>query len=436
MDAGNARVERLRRVNRYKAVQAELAREREEAEFTAMREKKAQAAARDEALAKELAEQQRLELKDAKMLQFVRDLPELRNLEAQLKHARMKVDRSDQVDECRKRRQNQLEEEREFCAFLAAKEAREKAEDEEKRRKAIQAFKEHQDAQLKLIEERRAQAERDAEKNRLERCAVDAVVSRLREKEFVEALERREKQRQFQAEQDEFYRLRKEIKESERLRQQREDEAIEAYLAEKGRRKEATEKLSREKEAIKARIYEEQSKKIMEERSKREELEGLLNDYYEAERMAKERQAIQDSKERSEKLADAVRQENWVLIQERIKERDREREEEAAMRQRIVEEFALKAKEKRLAAEREAELRKQKMLETEQRIERFRELKREEARLAAQVEEQERKRAEELQEYIRRARAQLLDQYLPSLGQHAPVRWLTSEEKDKYGFAK
>ncbi|AAZ12010.1 tumor suppressor, Mitostatin, putative [Trypanosoma equiperdum] len=436
MDAGDARVERLRRVNRYKAVQAELAREREEAEFQAMRERKISAAARDEALAKELAERQRLELKDAKMLQFVRDLPELRNLEAQLKHARMKVDRSDQVDECCKRREERLQEEREYNAYLAEKEAKEKAEEEEKRRKAIQAFNEHQAAQLKLIEERRAQAERDAEQSRQERFAVDAVAARLQEKEFLEALERREKQRQLQAEQDEFYRLRKEIKENERLRQQREDEAIEAYLAEKGRRRETDEKLLREKEAVKARILEEQSKKIMEERLKREELESLLSDYYEAERISRERQALADAKERSEKLADAVKQENWNLIQDRIKARDLERQEEAMMRQKAVEDLAQQAKAKRLERERQIEIKKQKILETERRLEKFQELKREEQRLAAEVEERERKRAEELQEYIRRARAQLLEEYVPTLGQHVPARLLTVDEKKKFGITK
>ncbi|EAN87385.1 hypothetical protein, conserved, partial [Trypanosoma cruzi] len=85
MDVNSARVERLRRVNRYKAVQAELALQREEEEIRASRERKMNAAARDEALAKQLAEEQRLELLDTKMLQLVREFPELRNLEAQLK---------------------------------------------------------------------------------------------------------------------------------------------------------------------------------------------------------------------------------------------------------------------------------------------------------------------------------------------------------------
>ncbi|ESL08765.1 hypothetical protein TRSC58_03527 [Trypanosoma rangeli SC58] len=67
MDANNARVERLRRVNRYKAVQAELALLREEEEFKASRERKMNAAARDEALAKQLAEEQRLDLLDTKI---------------------------------------------------------------------------------------------------------------------------------------------------------------------------------------------------------------------------------------------------------------------------------------------------------------------------------------------------------------------------------
>ncbi|RNF01365.1 meiosis-specific nuclear structural 1 [Trypanosoma conorhini] len=436
MDANNARVERLRRVNRYKAVQAELALQREEEEFKASRERKMNAAARDEALAKQLAEEQRLDLLDTKMLQLVRTFPELRNLEGQLKHALMKQGRKDQVEEMRQLRERQLQEEKDYIAYLNEQEKLAKAKEEERRRREIEAFQRHQAAQLDLIGERKAVAEREAEERRKERLAVDAVVARVHEKDFLEALERREKQRKLQVEHDEFYRLRAEIKEAERQRELREEEAINAYIAEQGRRKETDEKLAREREATKTRILEEQSKKIAEEQAKREELESLLNDYYEAERLAKERKAMKDEKEARERFAEAVKEENWKLIQAHQKEKEAERAEEIKLRQLMMEDLARKAKMDRLSRQRQLQLKQEHALEAEKMLEARRELKREEERQAALLEEQERKRQEELLEYIRRARAQLLADYLPRLGEFVPAHVLTVEEKKQYGIIK
>ncbi|RNF11327.1 meiosis-specific nuclear structural 1 [Trypanosoma rangeli] len=436
MDANNARVERLRRVNRYKAVQAELALLREEEEFKARRERKLNAAARDEALAKQLAEEQRLDLLDAKMLQLVRTFPELQNLERQLKHALTKQGRKDQVEEIRQLREQQLQEEKDYIAQLNEQNKLEKAKEEERRKREIEVFRRHQAAQMDLIEERQAVAKREAEERRKERIAVDAVVARVHEKDFLEALERREKQRKLQAEHDEFYRLREELKEAERQRELREEEAINAYIAEQGRRKETDAKLAREREATKSRILEEQSKKIAEEQAKRDELESLLNDYYEAERLIKERKAMKDEKEARERFAEAVKEENWKLIQAHQKEKEAERAEEIRLRQLMMEDLARKAKLDRLSRERQMQLKREHILEAEKMLEARRELKREEERQAALVEEHEKKREEELLEYIRRARAQLLADYLPRLGEFVPAHVLTVDEKKQYGITK
>ncbi|KAF8286325.1 putative tumor suppressor, Mitostatin [Trypanosoma cruzi] len=436
MDVNSARVERLRRVNRYKAVQAELALQREEEEIRASRERKMNAAARDEALAKQLAEEQRLELLDTKMLQLAREFPELRNLEAQLKHALMKQGRKDQVEEIRQLKEKKLQEEKNYIAYLNEQEELAKAKEEERRRKEVEAFQRHQAAQMDLIEERKTVAEKEAAERRKERIAVDAVVARAQEKDFLDALERREKQRQLQAEQDEFYRLRAEVKEAERRRALQEEEAINAYHAEQSRRKETNEKLAREREAIKARILEEQSRKIAEEQAKREELETLLNDYYEAERLAKERKAMKDEKEARERFAEEVKQENWRLIQDRLKEKEAERAEEIRLRQLMMEDLARKAKLERFSRQRQMQIKREHILEAEKMLEARRELKREEERQSALVEEREKKRQEELLEYVRRARAQLLADYLPKLGEFVPAHVLTVDEKRQYGIIK
>lgn len=436
MNANNARVERLRRVNRYKAVQAELALQKEEEEFRINREKKLKAAACDEALAKELANEQRLELLDEKMLQLVRTFPELRNLEDQLKHAAMKHGRKDQVEEMRLMREKRLEEERKYIAYLNEQERLAKEKEDARYREEKEAFKRHQKAQLELIEEHKCIAEREAENRRKERMAVDAVVARVQEKEFLDALERREKQRKLQAEQEEFYRLRAALKEAEKQREQKEQAAIDAYIAEKGRQKEADEKLIRERDAMKARIFEEQSKKITEERMKREELESLLNDYYEAERLAKEQKAIREEKERRAKLENSIREENWKLIQANQKAREAELAEEIKLRQQMIENLAKEAKMRQLTREHQSRLRREQQLEAQKMLEARKQLKLEEERQAALIEEREKKREEELQEYIRRARAQLLAEYIPRLGEFVPAHVLTVEEKKQYGIIK
>ncbi|RNF24184.1 meiosis-specific nuclear structural 1 [Trypanosoma cruzi] len=289
---------------------------------------------------------------------------------------------------------------------------------------------------MDLIEERKTVAEKEAAERRKERIAVDAVVARAQEKDFLDALERREKQRQLQAEQDEFYRLRAEVKEAERRRALQEEEAINAYHAEQSRRKETNEKLAREREAIKARILEEQSRKIAEEQAKREELETLLNDYYEAERLAKERKAMKDEKEARERFAEEVKQENWRLIQDRLKEKEAERAEEIRLRQLMMEDLARKAKLERFSRQRQMQIKREHILEAEKMLEARRELKREEERQSALVEEREKKRQEELLEYVRRARAQLLADYLPKLGEFVPAHVLTVDEKRQYGIIK
>ncbi|ESS69088.1 hypothetical protein TCDM_02108 [Trypanosoma cruzi Dm28c] len=130
----------------------------------------------------------------------------------------MKQGRKDQVEEIRQLKEKKLQEEKNYIAYLNEQEELAKAKEEERRRKEVEAFQRHQAAQMDLIEERKTVAEKEAAERRKERIAVDAVVARAQEKDFLDALERREKQRQLQAEQDEFYRLRAEVKEAERRR--------------------------------------------------------------------------------------------------------------------------------------------------------------------------------------------------------------------------
>ncbi|ESL07776.1 hypothetical protein TRSC58_04531 [Trypanosoma rangeli SC58] len=138
---------------------------------------------------------------------------------------------------------------------------------------------------------------------------------------------------------------------------------------------------------------------------------------------------MKEEKEARERFAEAVKEENWKLIQAHQKEKEAERAEEIRLRQLMMEDLARKAKLDRLSRQRQMQLKREHILEAEKMLEARRELKREEERQAALVEEQEKKRQEELLEYIRRARAQLLADYLPRLGEFVPAHVLTVEEK-------
>lgn len=434
MNASDVRAERLRRVNRYKAVQAELARQKEEADFVHMRERKMRSAACDAALAEELAAQQRLDIKDEKMLQLVSDFPEVRQLQRILKGAYLKKNRSEQVIGRGAKREEEEREQREYLAFLVEQERQAKEEDERKKATEIARFKVHQEAQLNLIRGRKQAAEEEAKQLQQERIAVDAVVARVQEEDFLAALNRREKQRIQQEEHDELYRIRAELKKAEAAREAKEEAAIQAYLAEQTRRKEMEAKISRERDAVKARVLEEQGRRMAEEREKKLELENLLHEYYEEERIAKDLALIRAEKESRVRMSEVAAQENAELIESRRKAREEELIVEMRHRQEAMEEMAAQVKLDQLTKQRQIQLRLEQNAAARRRIEEREALKQREMELERQVDEADRKREEEIQEYIRRAREQLLREHIPKLGEFAPINVLKPEERVKFAL--
>ena len=432
MSSSETRAERLRRVNRYKAVQAELARQKEEEAFAAMRDRKARAAAADEALAAELAEQQRLELKDAKMLQLASQSPEVRALQDALNNAYLRKERAEQMTDRSAVKAEEAAEQKRYVDYLAEQDRLEKAEEEKRHQEEMKRFRQHQAAQLELIRQHREAAMQEAKQQEQERIAVDAVVARVQEQDFLDSLARRDKQRRMMQEQDDFVRLRSAIKKAEREREAKEEAAIRAYLDEQAQRREIDNKMSRERDAVKARILEEQGRRIAEEERKKIELETLLQEYYEEERLAKEetlRRAEQASRDR---MAAAVSRENQPLIEQRRLAKEAEAAEEMRFRQHTMEQLAAEAKLEQYNKQKQAQMKQQMIAEVQHRLEERQRLKDKERELERQVDEQARKREEEIKEYIRRARAQLLAEHLPKLGSYAPVRALREDERAQF----
>lgn len=432
MSSSETRAERLRRVNRYKAVQAELARQKEEEAFAAMRDRKARAAAADEALAAELAEQQRLELKDAKMLQLASQSPEVRALQDALNNAYLRKERAEQMTDRSAVKAEEAAEQKRYVDYLAEQDRLEKAEEEKRHQEEMKRFRQHQAAQLELIRQHREAAMQEAEQQEQERIAVDAVVARVQEQDFLDSLARRDKQRRMMQEQDDFVRLRSAIKKAEREREAKEEAAIRAYLDEQAQRREIDNKMSRERDAVKARILEEQGRRIAEEERKKIELETLLQEYYEEERLAKEETLQRAEQASRDRMAAAVARENQHLIEQRRLAKEAEAAEEMRFRQQTMEQLAAEAKLEQYNKQKQAQMKQQMIAEVQHRLEERQRLKDKERELERQVDEQARKREEEIQEYIRRARAQLLAEHLPKLGSYAPVRALREDERAQF----
>lgn len=432
MNINDLRAEKKRRANRLKMAQAELAKQKEEEDFELMRKRKQKAAEVDEALANELSEQQRKDLKDEKMMQLVMDFPQVRSLKKVIRDAYANKERGEFRSLKPLLKANEAEERREYLQKCVEQDRRDLEEDEIKRKDAVERFKKHQEDQLNLIRDHRQRALNSIEEQKQERIAVDAVVARLREQDMLDVLARREANRKQEEEHTAFIRLRNALKQAEKNRLAKEEAAIVAYLAEQERRKEIEKKRMQERDIVKARILEEQCRKISEERARKLELENILQEYYEEERLAKERALITAEKESYERLCSEVAKENLELIEARKKQREEELRKEVQYCQLVNEErtAAMKADE---------EKKRQRILEREREIEenvRFQEerrrLKERERELERLVDVKNMQHELELQEYIRRARAKLLEEAMPRLGNYGPVAHLLPNERERY----
>lgn len=432
MNISDSRAERQRRANRFKMVQAELARQKEEEEFELMRKRKQRAAEIDEALALELSEQQRRELKDEKMLQVVMDFPEVRNLKKAISNAYAHKDRGEFRSMKPILKANEAAERREYLEKCVEQDRRDLEEDERKRKEALERFRKHQEDQLKIIQDQRERALTSIEDQKQERIAVDAVVARLRETDMLDALARREAHRKQEEEHAAFMQLRSALKQAEKDRSEKEEAAIVAYLAEQERRKEVEKKRMQERDIVKTRILEEQCRKISEEQARKLELEHILQEYYQEERLAKERALIKAEKESYERLCADVAKENFELIQTRKKQREEELVKEMRYRQLANEEraAAVRADEEK---KRQVLLQRQKEIEDNARFqEERRRLKEREKELERQVDAKNLQHELQLQDYIRRARAKLLEEAMPKLGYYVPIAHLRQDERERY----
>ncbi|CUG91107.1 Hypothetical protein, putative [Bodo saltans] len=425
-----SRAERQRRLNRLRAVQQEIAYQQEEQAIAEAREKRARASARDAALTKELFDQQQRDMRNEKMLQLVRDHPELRELEAKLKAAHVTQARKVQIEEKRLATAEGSAEDKAFLEFLVQQAKRDEEHEVQKRVAAQETVFEQQNAQRTQMEWKASQAAAEEEIRRRERQNVDAIVAQVQERDFMETLQRVEKQRVIRDQHEEFVRIRDDRLKDERARQAEEERQIMAYTAEQNKRKESDEKLKKEKEAVKARILEDQSRRIQGENRKREELETLINEYYEEQRAAKMREDERMERERKERDRQMMIAANQQQMRIKAERKDAELAEEQEFRRKMMEKFAADDRVEELSRQKKAQAKVEHSRRVQELIDEKRRQREEDAMREAMLIEAQRQREEELKRLVALERQRLLLEHGPRLDGGFLPKGLTEEDME------
>jgi hypothetical protein len=417
----DARVDRLRRANRHKALQSELAQERAEEEFQRNQQRRAMAHAREAAITEELKRQEAERIRKEKLSQLMRErAPELRDLEAKLHAAKTAKERKNQMAEAKLIKETEQQEEKVWGDRMYNDAKNYELREFEKKLESQTKLREQMDVQKQQMEERKAVLQEAREQYIKEKSEVDAVVAKIQEEDFLEVLTKVEKQRATKIEHEVFVAQRDELKREEKERHRQEELAIKEYMEEQNKRKESGERLKREKEAIKAKILEEQSRKIASELAKKEELESLINDFYEEQRAAKQHQELEAERERRQREKEMMLAANAEQMRLKQLVKEKEMAEEQKFRQVMMEKFAQDDRidqlnrQKRLQLKQEHARKVQELIEDKRRL-REEDLEREKfIDQQAKVAEEERKAlvAEE-RERLLREHADILQEFLP-----------------------
>jgi hypothetical protein len=416
----DSRAERQRRVARLRAVQQEIANQQQENALAEARAKKNRAAERDVALAQELFEQQQRDLRNEKMLQLVRDYPELRDLEQQLRTAYVAKGRTAQMQEKKLREAEEVQEEKDFLNQLVEQAKIDAERENLKKASRSDDVRKQQLAQQEQLAWKARLAAEEEEVRRRERAEVDAIVAQVQERDFLETMSRVDKQRQIQQQHTQFVEIRDARLRAEKERQEAEDRAILAYMAEQNKRKESDEKLKQEKEAIKARILEAQSRKIAAEKIKKEELETLINEFYEEQRAAKirdEERAERDRRDRDRQMMIAANQQQMAFKAQR---REQEQAEEQEFRRKMMEQFAANDRIEEMSRQKRAQAKVEHARKVQELLDEKRRQREEDLMAEALLQERQKQRDDEIKRLIAQERARLIAEHAPQLGEFMP----------------
>lgn len=424
-----SRVDRLRRANRHKALQSELAQERAEEELIRNHQRRVTAHAREAALTEELKRQQAEQIRKEKLAQLMREqAPELRDLQAKLIAAKTAKERQIQIQEAKLEKDRTQAAEKVWGDHLHSDAIRYEKEEAEKKAQTQAKLRAQMDVQRQQMEDRKSVLREAEEVYLREKAEVDAVVAKIQEQDYLEALAKVEKQRATMVEHHQFLSQREQLLREEKERHHQEELAIRQYMEEQNKRKESGERLRREKEAVKAKILDEQSRKIAAELAKKEELESLINDFYEEQRAAKLHQEMLAEKERK------IRDREMMLAanaeQMRLKQQVREKEmaEEQIFRQKMMEKFAADDRLDELNRQKRAQLKQEHAKKVQELIDEKRRLQEEDRLREQRLEEQAKVAEVERQKLVAEERARMLAEYADILAEFCPKGVAQSKE--------
>eukprot|EP01062_Namystynia_karyoxenos_P058858 TRINITY_DN50312_c0_g1_i1.p2 TRINITY_DN50312_c0_g1~~TRINITY_DN50312_c0_g1_i1.p2 ORF type:complete len:487 (+),score=269.74 TRINITY_DN50312_c0_g1_i1:85-1461(+) len=431
-----ARVERLRRQHRQRAVRSETDREdailQAEIEFRQRQKQRL----REEGIAGAIEQRKAEQLRQEKQVQMVREgAPEIRALEQKLQAAYMNKEREAQVAEGKRRGADEKQESRRIDEEMEALRIR-----------ALEAQRQQDAARKETLRQQKQVLEQQMQDRDLARLAayqeylkekqmVDAIVQKIQEEDHQEMVAKYAKQQRTQAYISQYLEERARFRHLEEERLKEEDRKILEFMKEQARRKEEGVRAARAKEAAQQKRLEEQSRQIAAERKQKEEMEQLIADYYTelAEKKSREKARAEFEKRVRARLMMIEANEYQKELKQAKKEA--QAEEELEFRRRMLEKFA---EDDRIDQMRQAE-RNRKRAEHNREVQRLLEerarQREDERQREVRARELDEEREAQKREIIRQERARLLREHASRLVGYLPKGVLTDEDMQTLGIS-
>mmetsp|Transcript_127981 Transcript_127981/g.221149 ORF Transcript_127981/g.221149 Transcript_127981/m.221149 type:complete len:466 (-) Transcript_127981:995-2392(-) len=429
------RADRIRRNNRIRQFNAELAEHEAQQAADAAALKRERALAREAALAEALGRQKMSDMRTEKEVQRIREeAPELRELRSKLALAQMNQQREMQIVQAMEQAEhskvrNQVED-------AQIEQARQKAviQEDEKEAKRKAGLR-RQKAVIEQQMEEREYAKLAAYQEFLrEKKMVDDIVAKIQEEDTRDRHAHLEKQKQTRQYISQYLKDREDFKRQEKARAEAEDQEILRFMAEQNKRKEDMRSENNAKEIQKQKMLAEQSAKIEGERRRKEEMEDILIEYYQELREEADRKAEQDRVEK--RLRDRIAMIEANEYQKSIKAArvEDEKREEEEFRRVMMEKFAEDDRIEQMNAMKRNQKRAEHNREVQRLIEARREMR--EAERQREVDEINlaRKREDRRQEIIEQERQRLLQEHAGALAAYLPKGVLQERDLERLGI--
>eukprot|EP00760_Papus_ankaliazontas_P000822 PhM_4_TR10256/c0_g1_i1/m.18252 len=420
MDA-NARVDRMRKLQRQRIMQEEQQREDTLININIEQRRRQRMLDRQAVIADELEKRVTEEMRKDKMVQLVRQqAPELRELESKLQIAYMNKEREAQLAEKSYIKEQQKVNDKDVFEKMREQWRKEDEVVIEQQQKRTFELRKQKDVIEQQLREREQQQLEALQQFLREKEQVDAIVSKIQEEDFKAALSKMDKMRQNKEELETFMSQRIHLLEAEHQRKEAEDAAIREYYAQEAQKKQASEARKQKIEEEKRKLLEEQSRRIMEDRRRKEEMDELLAEYHNELVQAREREKLEQ--ERQRKAADRTAMMAANEQQKRLKDqmRQKELEEEVEFRRKMMEKFAEDDRIDKMEAARRSRMKAEHTRRVNELIEEKRRLREEALQREKDEEAAAAAREAERQRIISEERRRLILQHAIALGGYLP----------------